>query len=163
MLHDETNLTNPTLHLSHIPLCITLNQNFQSGVLWVMGLVHCGICETGLLWGFIFAKDFQHTMSLWWLFVVLYIYWVWDSLFSYDVCIQFCKDYRCTYYDVFISVDLNASVNRFMLSELMSLYITVVEDQVDVFTFSCLFFWRHRWPMMGIGMIWPFLRCSCCS
>ena len=52
---EYTNLTNPTMHLSHTPQHTTLYQKcahvvciflFQCGVLWNMGQVHCGICET---------------------------------------------------------------------------------------------------------------------
>ena len=42
----STNLTNPTMHLSHIPQYTI--QNRDVGVLWDMGQVHCGICEIGL-------------------------------------------------------------------------------------------------------------------
>ena len=45
-------LKNPTMHLFHIPQ-YTQNRNVHisvlNGVVWDMGQVHCGICETGLL------------------------------------------------------------------------------------------------------------------
>ena len=37
----------PTIHHFGTEICVFL---FQSGVLWDMEQVHCGICETGLLW-----------------------------------------------------------------------------------------------------------------
>ena len=47
------------MHLSHIPQYTIQNRNVhisvQNGVLWDMGQMHCGICQTGLLfhheWG----------------------------------------------------------------------------------------------------------------
>ena len=45
----QTNLTNPTVHLSHIPHCTIQNINLCNSVLndalWDMGQVHCGIVE----------------------------------------------------------------------------------------------------------------------
>ena len=42
------------MHLSHIPQCTIQNWIVHISVLndalWDMGLVHCGICEIGLLW-----------------------------------------------------------------------------------------------------------------
>ena len=46
----QTNLTNPIMYLSHIPQCTIQNRNVHisvlNGVLWDMGQVHHGICET---------------------------------------------------------------------------------------------------------------------
>ena len=51
----QTNLTNPTMHQSHIPQCTIQNRNVHisvlNGAMWDMGQVHCGICEFGLLVG----------------------------------------------------------------------------------------------------------------
>ena len=48
-----TNLINPTMQLPHIPQGTIQNRNVYisalNGALWVMGQVHCGICEFGLL------------------------------------------------------------------------------------------------------------------
>ena len=55
----EINRTNPTMHLSHIPLYTILNRHLHISVLnsvfWDMGQVHCGIWEVGLL--FLVALD----------------------------------------------------------------------------------------------------------
>ena len=48
----QTNLTNPTMHLSHMPEYTIHNRNVHisvmNGVFWHMGQVHCGIFELGL-------------------------------------------------------------------------------------------------------------------
>ena len=53
-VNQEMNLTNPKVHLSHIPQCTIQNKNVPISVLnsalLDMGQVHCGICEFGLLW-----------------------------------------------------------------------------------------------------------------
>ena len=52
-LSQPTNLTNHTVHLSHIPHYTIQNRNVHisvlNGVLWDMGQVHCVVCEIGLL------------------------------------------------------------------------------------------------------------------
>ena len=49
------NLTNPTMHLFHIPQYTIQNRNVHisvlNGALWDMGQVHCGICKLGQ-WSF---------------------------------------------------------------------------------------------------------------
>ena len=46
-------LSNPTMHLSHIPQCTTPNRNAHisvlNGALWDVGQVHCVICGFGVL------------------------------------------------------------------------------------------------------------------
>ena len=50
---NRPNLTNSTMHRSHIPQCTSQNRNVHisvlNGVLWDMGQVQCGICEIVLL------------------------------------------------------------------------------------------------------------------
>ena len=52
-----TKLTNPTVHLSHIPQCTIQNINVHisvlNGALWDIGQLHCGICEIDLLTSFL--------------------------------------------------------------------------------------------------------------
>ena len=53
MDRELTRLTNPTVHLSHIPHCTVQNRivhtSILNDVLWDIGQGHCGICDIGLL------------------------------------------------------------------------------------------------------------------
>ena len=56
--NESTCCTNPTMHQSHIPQFTTLSQKcahvctflLQNGALWYICMIHCGICEMGLLY-----------------------------------------------------------------------------------------------------------------
>ena len=51
VMWQQTNLTNPTMHLFHIPQCTIQNRNVDisvlNGALWDKQQLHCGICELG--------------------------------------------------------------------------------------------------------------------
>ena len=52
VLNQETNLTNPTMHMYYIPQSIIQDRNIHisvlNGALWDMGHMHYGICEFGV-------------------------------------------------------------------------------------------------------------------
>ena len=62
------------MHLSHIPLCTIQNKNVcisvLNGVLWDMGLVHCGICGIGLLNLMVSGKSISYGSSS---FIMLFV------------------------------------------------------------------------------------------
>ena len=63
---EQNNLTNPTMHLFHIPQCTIQNRNVHisvlNGALWDMEQLHCEICEldefNGILWMVRWGTDY---------------------------------------------------------------------------------------------------------
>ena len=92
----ENHLTNPTMHLSHIPQYTIQNRNAHisvlNGVLCDMGQVYCGICEIRLLQCNRFSRKYSHNMypkvhtggwAMWCL--------LWYKCFTYVLpCIMLC-------------------------------------------------------------------------